>query len=556
VVGEVQKAYNALAGILKREADEAYNAVDALRSGPVTIPKELEWTSFINNDPHFISADTPLRKVENIEYPGKNHPAAAEVRAGMLERKSKYLKSYTPGWWVCVLFMIYVLTCYRYVLSPTHLHEFKSADHIYSQAPVMSLLLSDQKLGSHSQPGSSSHKFMLKGSQTGSMHRGHSWVFRAESYDTMLAWYDDIRALTEKTGEERNAFVRKHARTLSASSHHKASSISGDSALDEDEADEVPFSASELVTNQEGSIEKPKPTRPEPGGRFPSDLNINRHLQAPLSPSSGSSVAEQDITTMAGGLQSTNDPMRHRPEATEANAPIPVAEGAAIVHREPTYFENATAYQQQIPTNPVNDPYVAIAGPETVFRSPAPLNPVAAHPSSQDPFLGDEPGRLARHDSNYADWMRPAATGTAVGTAATLGAEEFWRNKANAAEDRAAIQEVNMADTGKMAVVAEPVVPEPVFAENTVAEPILHTPVTASGRSDTAMSMLSESTAATELFDSPTASKTQHTLYDTNPDGSVNATATGRAFPVLRHNTDTSVSNLHVPGEFPNTSYR
>ena len=100
VVGEVQKAYNALAGILKREADESYNTVDALRSGPVTIPKDLEWTSFIDKDPHFISADTPLRKVEDIEYPGKFHPAAAEVRAGMLERKSKYLKSYTPGWWV------------------------------------------------------------------------------------------------------------------------------------------------------------------------------------------------------------------------------------------------------------------------------------------------------------------------------------------------------------------------------------------------------------------------------------------------------------------------
>ena len=108
VVGEVQKAYNALAGILKREADESYNAVDALRSGPVTIPKDLEWSHFIDSDPHFISADTPLRKVEDIEYPGKLHPAAAEVRAGMLERKSKYLKSYTPGWCVSPLLSLRV----------------------------------------------------------------------------------------------------------------------------------------------------------------------------------------------------------------------------------------------------------------------------------------------------------------------------------------------------------------------------------------------------------------------------------------------------------------
>lgn len=100
----------------------------------------------------------------------------------------------------------------RYVLSPTHLHEFRSADSIAYQTPVMSLYLPEQKLGSHSQPTSSSYKFMLKGRQTGSMHRGHAWVFRAESYDTMRAWFDDIANLINKTGEARNAFVmRRHS---------------------------------------------------------------------------------------------------------------------------------------------------------------------------------------------------------------------------------------------------------------------------------------------------------------------------------------------------------
>jgi hypothetical protein len=52
----------------------------------------------------------------------------------------------------------------------------------------MSLYLPEQKLGSHSNEGGSSNKFMLKGRQTGSMHRGHSWVFRCESFETMSAW--------------------------------------------------------------------------------------------------------------------------------------------------------------------------------------------------------------------------------------------------------------------------------------------------------------------------------------------------------------------------------
>ena len=245
MVGEIQKAYNALAGILKREGDDAHHAVESLRTGPISMPKDAEWMTFVQSDDHFVDPNVPLRRVEDIDYPGKHHPAAAEVRAGMLERKSKYLKSYTPGW---------------YVLSPTHLHEFKSADKIYSQPPVMSLYLPDQKLGSHSQQGSSSHKFMVKGKQSGSAHRGHNWVFRAETYDTMMAWFEDMRILTEKTGEERNAFVRKHARSFSGTSDRGTVSSDG---LEEDEADAVPYSAD--VASLPSGSQDPKPQRPQPG---------------------------------------------------------------------------------------------------------------------------------------------------------------------------------------------------------------------------------------------------------------------------------------------------
>jgi hypothetical protein len=62
------------------------------------MPRDLEWSRFVRSDPHFVNPDMPLRRLEDIQYPGKYHPATTEVRAGMLERKSKYLKSYTPGW--------------------------------------------------------------------------------------------------------------------------------------------------------------------------------------------------------------------------------------------------------------------------------------------------------------------------------------------------------------------------------------------------------------------------------------------------------------------------
>lgn len=100
VVGEIQKSYNAFAGILKREADSAYNTVDELRTGPIAMPKDHEWTNFIQNDEHFVDPDMPVREANFIHYPGKNNELAQEVRAGLLERKSKYLKSYTAGWYV------------------------------------------------------------------------------------------------------------------------------------------------------------------------------------------------------------------------------------------------------------------------------------------------------------------------------------------------------------------------------------------------------------------------------------------------------------------------
>lgn len=152
----------------------------------------------------------------------------------------------------------------------------------------MSLYLPEQKLGSHSQETGSSPKFILKGRQTGGVHRGHSWVFRAESHDTMMAWYEDIKALTEKTPQERNDFIRGHSRSFSRTSSHR--SVSSDGVVDED--DEEPYSAhtssAALGSGTGAAYQQDVPRRPSPGGRFPSDIEVNaqRGLQAPLSPSS------------------------------------------------------------------------------------------------------------------------------------------------------------------------------------------------------------------------------------------------------------------------------
>ena len=98
VVGEIQKAYNVLAGILRRDADDAYDTAEKLKEGPLAMAKDFEWDYFVTNNSQMVDPRNPVRQVGHVTYPGRDHPAAIEVRSGMLERKSKYLKNYTPGW--------------------------------------------------------------------------------------------------------------------------------------------------------------------------------------------------------------------------------------------------------------------------------------------------------------------------------------------------------------------------------------------------------------------------------------------------------------------------
>jgi len=98
IVGEIQKAYNAYATILNKEVTTAHNVVDELRTGPIAMPKDHEWSAFVEHSSNFVNPGIPVRSIQNIFYPGQDSPIACEIRGGPLERKSKYLKSYTPGW--------------------------------------------------------------------------------------------------------------------------------------------------------------------------------------------------------------------------------------------------------------------------------------------------------------------------------------------------------------------------------------------------------------------------------------------------------------------------
>ena len=318
----------------------------------------------------------------------------------------------------------------------------------------MSLTLADQKLGSHSGTDSTSHKFMLKGRQSGGMHRGHAWVFRAESYDTMIAWFNDIKALTENTGEAKATFIRKHARSISAGSQ-KAPSEASSEGMGDDEADQVPYSA---TPSQAGMPEDHKPERPNPGGRFPSALNIdNRDSHAGLAPSSPSShETDRDVIAAAGALPAAAEESfekhekqvkaayqesRDIHEGTSHNAlASPVDRDnekiVAMPSRGETQFPPDAKPQGHVPTPQISHhDSLPVEEGSNPLQSPPSLEGYTRASVQAQGVSSDDPGAAIyassstpqqRHDSTYGDWMGASAAAGAAGAATGASAAEAY----------------------------------------------------------------------------------------------------------------------------------
>ena len=295
----------------------------------------------------------------------------------------------------------------------------------------MSLALTDQKLGSHSNTDSTSHKFMLKGRQSGGIHRGHAWVFRAESYDTMLAWFEDIRNLTEKTGAERSAFIqRSHARSVSAGSH-RAGSISSD-GMEEDEADQVPYSATASQADLSAQQEK-LPERPQLGGSFLSALKIDRNSQVALSPSSNESSGDHEIIPAAGALPSSDVPFNDARDAAQDEAKA--AEGGLVyVSAIPSQQDDfsSAVYRQEYQDHPMQTGLNETSGVGAQYAdAPAQAQGVdsgdpgmAAHGQPQ-PFRRSPSHHTERHDSRYGDWMGSATAEVGGGMIGAAGIKAY-----------------------------------------------------------------------------------------------------------------------------------
>jgi hypothetical protein len=380
------------------------------------------------------------------------------------------------------------------------------------------------------------------------MHRGHSWVFRAESYDTMLAWYEDIKSLTEKSGEERNAFVRRHVRSVSQGSQRSVSS-DGDGGLDEDEADEIPYSANHSMMNE--AVRDVPQQRPSPGGRFPSDLQVDRHLQAPLSPSSGSSGdIDHDLTTAAGGLQGSYPDARDAPVNSELSHPQPIRQHQTVFSPYDGQNDNpisggAASYQP--PTQYPQTPY-----PTSSNAFPTAYQPQAPQPYSQ-PSSSIPPTQptIERHASNYGDWMGPAAGGVAAGA---LGATAYRHHQQDQpTEPEAPNAPATQETAAPVSELQAPVTQEPVTSTAYVSTSApTWVPITEAPSELASATSISTIPTSVSTEPAPSLSLGEAEAAEAAPAAASDTVTKSPSFPsILRNNTDISVSDLHVPGEYP-----
>jgi hypothetical protein len=403
----------------------------------------------------------------------------------------------------------------------------------------------------------------------------------------MLAWYDDINSLIDKTGDERNAFVTRHKRSMSTGS---ARSISSDGGLEEDEADHVPFSAAQSVKNQAVTRESELPSRPSPGGRFPSDLQVDRSLQA-RGPSSGSSSeVGLDLATAAGGLHTVH---ASYPNAYEDRTPYDAAYGPGNpyeYHPEnpPQQLQQQTSYYaNNAPVTPGQN--AANIAPTDSNRSaiqPIPFQPYQPD-ASQQQLQQQYPtfGQNQRVVSNYSDWMAPAAAGAGGLAAGAVSAEALRRHRqdqeqkdeGNAAladagvdartdptssQDFASHPATQIVSQHENPALTGGVVPVHLSGHNRgdegheafsgVQSPVV---VTTEGQTspiaqEAVVGVSAPIESGTREF--PQATPALVAAEEGKQLGNANGESAKNVAPVMRRQgTDFSVSDLHVPGEYP-----
>ncbi|CAI4050174.1 phosphatidylinositol 4,5-bisphosphate-binding protein SKDI_14G2750 [Saccharomyces kudriavzevii IFO 1802] len=228
VVMEIQNGLSSYARIIGKEAQLVFDLViSKLDSTILNENVNFEWDSFIQrNISSFVPPNLPKRKFKDISYSNQNDPFTMGVKSGFLEKRSKFLKSYSRGY---------------YVLTPSFLHEFKTPDKHKFSVPLMSIPLVECTVTEHSKKTKSNseqgnNKFILRTNSNGLIHRGHNWVFKVDSYDDMIEWFDNINALSSLPNyDDKCKFVNKVTKQSKAKAKNDEKSVQSGAAQTTDD---------------------------------------------------------------------------------------------------------------------------------------------------------------------------------------------------------------------------------------------------------------------------------------------------------------------------------
>lgn len=344
------------------------------------------------------------------------------------------------------------------------------------------------------------------------------------------------------------------------------------------------------------------------GGRFPSDLNIPRTFGATRSRSSDDSSDDRDTINAAAVAvppltsqraeysRGDENPYRLQGIASESptvTTPAPLA-AAAYDEDQARYMTNAKPYQAQQPA-PV-DRSMFLPGqqdlaqqPVSAYQQPASTYQQPASAFQQPASTYQQPATMVPRQNSHADWIAPAAVGAGAGVAGTAAYNHYNQDREPQSKHE---QEQQPIDTPNNIA---PSTALPSGAETTplvapVVAPVGNTDDIALTRTEPTDRDLETSPASglPGSVDNPplaTAHATNGGTYLSYPSevgsGLAGSSATpvsglnrglngndtlggqeakgahetGHIFPkVIRHDTDMSVSQLHVPGEFPEKS--
>jgi hypothetical protein len=335
--------------------------------------------------------------------------------------------------------------------------------------------------------------------------------------------------------------------------------------------------------------------RTSAGGRFPSDLNVNRtrNFDAPQSPSSESSDRDtiNAVPAVAPAVvpivraddsgrkysRDNEDPYRLQGIASHSPGMTP---GAA------NYDEDQARYMANPQTRSAQpqDQSFFLPGQQHLSQQPASVYQQAEHIQPAQPNSSN----YDRDQSSYSDWVAPAAVGVGAG-AAGAAAYNHYNHDDKADLQRQAATEAALVDDGgagatpstaPMNNISSATESAPFGSPRDAQSAPIITPV---GNSTTPAPVITPvGNGTTGLVDTKPAAPqvasndptTTYLSYASNAGGSGiagssdisapkldgglgglearGAHETGQMFPkVIRHDTDISVSQLHVPGEFP-----